>query len=147
MPGYTPVTFSLNFCAVNLANLPAVTGFAEGDALNLEYPNDDFERQESSDGLVIWVQKHNTVVEGVLRLGQGNYLVALIRTLHEASKAAGGLLYPFSAKNLKSPDELAAGQMMIKKGPPIKWSDTAQPVEINFDLQASVFAGGTLLPV
>jgi hypothetical protein len=130
---------------VNLATLPVVTGFAEGDGLTLEYPNDDFERQESSDGLVIWVQKHNTVCEGVLRLGQGIYLISLIRQLHEASLAAGGVFYPFSYKNLKSPDEYAAGQMIFKKRIPIKASDSAQPAEIPFDLQASVFAGGTLL--
>jgi len=141
-----PTTFSLNFCSVIMAGVGPIEGFAEGDALMLEFPNDDFERQESSDGYVVWVQKHNTVCEGMLRLGQGNPLIALLRQLHDASKSAGGFLYSFTAENIKSPDERAAGSIIFKKNIPIKWSDTAQPAEIPFDFQPTVFAGGTLLP-
>lgn len=139
-------TFSLNFCSVTLGTLPPFTGFAEGDAATMAYPNDDFEMQQSSDGHVIWVQKHNTVADVSIRLGQGNPLTALVRQLHVASLQAGGILYPFNAINLKSTDEIVAGQAMIKKQPEIKWADTAQPIEIMLGLSASTFAGGTILP-
>jgi len=145
MAGQLPTTFSMNYVATSIASLPIVTGYAEGDGLTIEFPNDDFERQESSDGFVIWVQKHNTVAECMLRLGQGNPLIALIRTLHQASLLAGGLHYQFGAANLKSLDEVVSGSMIFKKHVPIKWSDTGQPAEIPFDLQVSNIAGGTLL--
>lgn len=141
-----PVTFSLNFIAVTIGPVGPITGYAEGDAVVMEFPNDDFERQESSDGFVIWIQKHNTVLEGMLRLGQGNPVISQLRQLHEASRNAGGILYPYSAKNLKSPDEAVSGGLIFKKRAPIKWGDTAQPVEIPFDLQPTVYGGGTLLP-
>ncbi len=139
-------TFSLQFCSVTLGTLPAMSGFAEGDALTVEYPNDDFEPQQGSDGEVIWVQKHNSVADTVLRLAQGNPLISLIRQLHEASLLAGGVTYQFSAINLKSPDEFVKGQAMIKKRPPVKWSDTGQPVEIMIGLNVSAMAGGTITP-
>ena len=139
-------TFSLNFCSVTLGTLPAFTGFAEGDAVTMGYPNDDFEMQQSSDGHVIWVQKHNTVVDVAIRLGMGNPMTALVRQLHKANKLAGGVLYPFNAINLKSTDEIVSGQAMIKKEPEIKWADTAQPIEIALGVSASTFAGGTYVP-
>lgn len=140
-------TFSLQFCSVNVATLPALSGFAEGDALTVEFPNDDFEVQQSSDGEAIGVQKHNTMADGMLRLGMGSPLITLLRQLHEASLAAGGLTYPFSAINLKSPDEIVTGDLLFKKRIPIKWGDTAQPAEIPFFLNVTKIAGGTLLPV
>jgi hypothetical protein len=139
-------TFSLNFCSVTLGTLPAVTGFADGDGITMGYANDDFEQVTGSDGFVIWVQKHNTVVDVSLRLAMGNPLTAQVRQLHVASLAAGGILYPFNAINLKSTDEIVSGQAMIKKQPEIKWSDTPQPIEIMLGVSASTFAGGTYIP-
>ena len=138
-------TFSMNFVATSIATIPVVTGYAEGDGLTLEFPNDDFERQESSDGDVIWVQKYNTVAEGMLRLGQGNALISLIRLLHEQSKAAGGLHSPFTAATLKRPDEVVAGKLIFKKTIGIKWADTPQAVEVPFDLKITKIEGGTIL--
>jgi hypothetical protein len=129
-----------------VGTLPAVSGFAEGDALTVEFPNDDFEMQNSSDGQVIYIQKHNDVADGMIRLGQGNPLTDLMRQLHEASLAAGGLSYDFSAINLKSPTELVQGKMVFKKRVPVKWADTAQPAEIPFFLTVSVISGGNILP-
>lgn len=146
MPGKTARTFSLQFCSITVSTLPALSGFAEGDALTVEYPNDDFEKQESSDGQVIWVQKHNSTADGMIRLGQGNSLISLLRQLHQASVDAGGITYQFSAKNLKSPDELVTGNLMFKKHIPIKWGDTAQPAEIPFDLLVTAIAGGDITP-
>ncbi len=140
-------TFSLQFCAVTVGTLPALSGFAEGDALTVEFPNDDFEVQNSSDGEAIGVQKHNTVADLMIRLGQGNPLITQLRQLHEASLAAGGITYPFSAINLKSPDELVTGDLLFKKRIPIKWGDTAQPAEIPAFLNVTQIVGGTLLPV
>lgn len=145
MPPSTRV-FSLNFCSVTLGTIPPFTGFADGDAVTMGYGNDDFEQTTSSDGHVIWVQKHNAVADVSIRLGQGNPLIAVVRQLHKASVLAGGILYPFNAVNLKSTDELVAGQAMIKKQPEIKWADSAQPIEITLGLSASTFAGGTILP-
>lgn len=139
-------TFSLNFCSVTLGTLPPVTGFADGDGCTMGYPNDDFEQVTGSDGFVIWVQKHNTVCDVSIRLAQGNPLTAQVRQLHKASLLAGGILYPFNAINLKSTDEIVAGQAMIKKQPEIKWADTPQPIEIMLGVSASTFAGGTYLP-
>ncbi len=141
----TPVTFSLQFVSINISSF-TLSGFAEGDAMTLEYPNDDFEMQASSDGLVIFIQKHNPTCDGMIRLGQGNALISPLRQLHQLSLDAGGIHYPFTAKNLKSPDEEAAGSLLFKKQPPIKWSDSAQPAEFAFFLTASRFAGGTILP-
>jgi hypothetical protein len=123
-----------------------MSGFAEGDALTVEYSNDDFEVQNSSDGEAIFVQKHNSVADGMLRLGQGNLLIPLLRQLHEASLTAGGLTYAFSAVNLKSPDELVRGNLIFKKRIPIKWADTASPAEIPFFLQVSLISGGSITP-
>jgi hypothetical protein len=145
MPNTTR-TFSLQFCSVTLGTLPAVSGFAEGDAMTVEFPNDDFEVQNSSDGESIFVQKHNQVADGMIRLGQGNPLIDLIRALHEASLVAGGLSYDFSAINLKSPTELVKGKMVFKKRIPVKWADTAQPAEIPFYINVSAIAGGNILP-
>jgi hypothetical protein len=146
MPGKTVRTFSLQFCSITVSTLPALTGFAEGDALTLEYPNDDFEAQESSDGEVIWVQKHNSNMDGMIRLGQGNSLISLLRQLHQASLDAGGLSYQFSATNLKSPDESVTGLLVFKKHIPIKWGDTAQPAEVPFGLTVTSIAGGAITP-
>lgn len=145
MAGVRPVTFSLQYCSINIDSL-TMSGMAEGDALTLEYPNDDFEKQESSDGNVIYIQKHNSVLDGMLRLGQGVPLIGLLRNLHEASLLAGGLNYSFSAVNLKSNDEICKGSLLFKKRPPIKWGDTGQPVEFPFFLAATVMAGGTIIP-
>jgi hypothetical protein len=144
----TPQTrvFSLNFCAVTLGTLPAFSGFADGDGITMGYANDDFEQVTGSDGFTIWVQKHNVVVDVSIRLAMGNPLTALVRQLHKASALAGGILYPFSAINLKSTDERVAGQAMIKKQPEIKWADSAQPIEIALGVSASEFAGGTIVP-
>ena len=145
MPPQTK-TFSLNFCSVTLATLPAFTGFADGDGITMGYASDDFEYTPGSDGHGIWVQKHNTKVDVSIRLAQGNPMTALVRQLHVASLALGGKLYPFSAVNLKSTDEIVAGQAMIVKQPEIKWADTASPIEISLGLSAATFAGGTILP-
>lgn len=139
-------TFSLNFCSVTLGTLPAVSGFADGDGCTMAYPNDDFEQVTGSDGHVIWVQKHNTVVDVMIRLGQGNPLISQVRQLHKQSLLSGGVLYQFSAINLKSTDEIVSGLAIIKKHPEIKWSDTPQPYEIALGVSASQFAGGTYLP-
>ncbi len=144
MSTVTPVSFSLDFCSVNFSNV-TMSGFAEGDGMVLEFPDDDFEFQHSSDGLIIAIKKHNVACDGMIRLGQGNLLITVMRQLHEASLAAGGIWYPFFAKNLKSPDEVAAGSAMLTKRIPFKWSDTAQPAEIPFKLAVTQFAGGTLL--
>lgn len=141
-----PVTFSLNFISVTIGPVGPLAGYAEGDAVVMEFPNDDFERQESTDGFTIWVQKNNTVLEGMIRLGQGNPFIALLRDLHAASLAAGGIMYPFTAVNLKSTDEKVSGNLIFKKRAPIKWADTAQPVEFPFDLQPTIYGGGTLPP-
>jgi hypothetical protein len=142
-----PTTFSLNHCAIVMGGLGPFEGFAEGDALTLEQPNDDFESQESSDEHIIWVQKHASKMDGMLRLGQGNPLISAVKLLHEASRKAGGILYSFSAKNLKSTDELASGVIILKKRISLKWGDTAQPAEIPFDFLPSVYVGGTLPPL
>lgn len=144
MPPVTK-TFSLNFCSVSLSTL-VFGGFADGDGVTMGYGSDDFEYTPGSDGHGIWVQKHNTKVDVVIRLAMGNPLTALVRQLHKASKLAGGILYPFNAINLKSTDEIVAGQAMIIKEPEIKWSDTAQPIEIALGVAATTFAGGTILP-
>ena len=146
MPGKTVRTFSLQFCPVNISTLPALTGFAEGDALTLEFPNDDWEVQESSDGEVIFIQKHNSTMDGMIRLGQGNSLISLMRQLHQASLDAGGISYQFSAKSLKSPDEAITGRLMFKKHAPFKWGDTAQPAEFPFSLVVTMLAGGDITP-
>ncbi len=145
MPPQTK-TFSLNFCSVTLATMPAFTGFADGDGVTMGYDSDDFEYTPGSDGHGIWVQKHNVKVNVAIRLAQGNPLTALVRQLHKASLLAGGILYPFGAINLKSTDEIVAGQAMIVKQPEIKWADTAQPIEIMLGVSATTFAGGTYLP-
>lgn len=138
-------TFSLNFCSVTLASIP-FSGFANGDGITMGYANDDFELSQGSDGFAIWIQKHNTNVDVTLRLAQGNPVTALVRQLHVASLALGGILYPFQYINLKSTDEIVAGQAMIKKHPDIKASDSEQPIEITLGLSASTFAGGTYIP-
>lgn len=138
-------TFSLNFCAVTLASIP-FSGFANGDGITMGYANDDFELSQGSDGFAIWIQKYNTSVDVTLRLAQGNPITALVRQLHVASLAAGGILYPFQYINLKSTDEIVAGQAMIKKHPEIKAADTESPIEIMLGLSASTFAGGTYVP-
>lgn len=138
-------TFSLNFCALSLSSLQ-FSGFANGDGFTMTYPNDDFEMSQGSDGFVIWIQKHNSVVDVTLRLAQGNPLTALVRQLHVASLAAGGILYPFQYINLKSTDEIVAGQAMIKKQPDIGGGDSEKPVEIALGLTATTFAGGTYIP-
>lgn len=144
MPNQTR-TFSLNFCSVTLASIP-FSGFANGDGITMGYANDDFEWSGGSDGFGIWVQKHNSNVDVAIRLAQGNPITALVRQLHVASLAAGGILYPFQYINLKSTDEIVAGQVMIKKHPDIKASNSEQPIEIALGLSASTFAGGTYVP-
>lgn len=141
----TPVTFSLQFVSLTISSF-SLSGFPEGDALTLEYPNDDFEKHESSDGFVIFVQKHNNAVDGMFRLQQGNPLISPMRQLVKASKLAGGIHYPFLAKNLKSPDEIAQGKMLFKVQPPIRFADSAQPAEFKFFLTPKQFAGGAITP-
>lgn len=145
MVGKTAVTFALGQCSVQVSSY-TVTGFASGDALTVEFPNDDFEKEDSSDGLVTFVQKHNSTADGMIRLGQGNPLITIMRQLHEASLFAGGITYQFTAINLKSPDEMVIGRLMFKKRIPIKWGDTVQHAEIPFFLVVEKIAGGTILP-
>ena len=101
---------------------------------------------QGSDGFAIWIQKHNTNVDVTIRLAQGNPITALVRQLHVASLALGGILYPFQYQNLKSVDEIVAGQAMIKKHPEIKAADSESPIEITLGVSASTFAGGTYIP-
>lgn len=145
MPPITPVTFSLQFVAITISSF-IMSGFPEGDAATFAYPNDDFEKSESSDGFVIFVQKHNSTLDGMLRLQQGNPRIVQMRALHEASRNAGGITYPFTALNLKSPDEIVRGSLLFKKRFDIKWGDSANPVELPFFLTADEMAGGTLTP-
>lgn len=146
MNAVTPVSFSLAHCAVSVSTF-TMSGFADGDALKLEFPNEDFEIQYSSDGHSIAVMKHDGAkCDGVIRLGQGNMLIAMLRQLHEASLRAGGIRYPFSAVNTKSPDERAAGSLLFMGRIPILWGDTAQAAEFKFDLAVTEFTGGTLIP-
>lgn len=145
MPGKTPVTFALSMCSVQISSFN-MTGFAPGDALTIEFPNDDFDKEDSSDGLVTFIMKHQSTADGVIRLGQGNALIAIMRQLHEASLAVGGLTYQFSCINLKSPDEMAVGKLMFKKRLPIKWGDAIQHAEIPFFLVVEKIAGGTITP-
>ena len=140
-----PVTFSMQFVSVSISSL-TMSGFAEGEGVSLDFPSDDFDLQAGSDGFAIFVQKHNPVLDGTIRLTQGNPLIAQIRLLHEASLAAGGVTYPFTAINLKSPDEVCTGALLFKKRIPIKWADSAQPAEIPFFLTVSSMTGGTLIP-
>jgi hypothetical protein len=141
----TPVTFSLQFVSITISSF-VMSGFPEGDAATFVFGNDDFEKSESSDGFVIFVQKHNNTLDGMIRLQQGNPLIAQLRALHEASLAAGGLHYPFMAKNLKSPDELVRGSLLFKKRFDIKWGDSANPVEVPFFLTTDNMDGGTITP-
>lgn len=138
-------TFSVNFVAATLASIP-FSGYANGDGITMAYANDDFEWSGGSDGFGIWIQKHNTNVDVTIRLAQGNPGIALVRQLHVASLAAGGILYPFQYINLKSTDEIVAGQAMIKKSPDIKAADTESPSEIMLGVSATTFAGGTIIP-
>jgi len=147
MPGpQTSVSFSLQFCSITIGSLPPMGGFPEGDALKIAFDGDDFEQQNSSDGFVVYVQKHNNTCTLTLRIQQGHYLIPLLRQLIEASRAAGGIFYPFSAINLKSTDEIVAGKLLFKKQPDLSWSDGASPVEFTASLQPTMFAGGSIIP-
>lgn len=141
----TPVTFALSKCSVQFSTF-TVRGFAPGDALTIEFPNDDVDKEDSSDGLVTFILKHQSTADGVIRLGQGNPLIAIMRQLHEASLAAGGITYPFSCINLKSPDELCVGKAMLKKRIPLKWGDGIQHAEVPFFLVVEKLSGGTITP-
>jgi hypothetical protein len=141
----TSVTFSLQFCSITIGGI-MLDGFPEGDAMTVAYDGDDFEAQNSSDGFVIYVQKHNNTATVTCRLQQGHAKIALLRQLHDLSVAGGGLMYSFNAVNLKSPDERIAGKFIFKKQPDIKWGDGANPVEFTGSLQPTIFAGGTITP-
>jgi len=145
MTGKTTVTFDLEQCSIIVASIP-MSGFAPGDGLTIEFPNDDFDKEDSSDGLVTFVRKHNHTADGQLRLGQGNPLIATLRQLHEASLAAGGLTYPFLCRNLKSLDEQVVGKLLFKKRIPLKWGDGMQHAEIPFFLVVEKIEGGTYIP-
>jgi len=136
-------TFGLQFCAINIGSLPPLSGFAEGDAMTIAYDGDDFEKQEGSDGYVIYIRKHNSVASLMFRLQQGHYLITLLRQLHEASLAADGVMYSFNATNLKSQDEVASGRILFKKHADMKWGDSANPLEFTAHLQVDKIVGGS----
>lgn len=139
------LSFALSQCSVSVSSY-TVSGFAKGDALTVEFPNDDFEIETGSDGYHTLIEKYGgDLADGMMRLQQGNPLIAAFRTLHEASRTAGGVAYQFRAVNKKSPDEKVVGKLVFKKRTPIKWADTAQPAEIPFFLIVESIQGGTLL--
>lgn len=135
--------FDLQFVAITLGSL-ICKGFAAGDAMVAEFPSDDFEFEAGSDGEVLWIRKHNPVANVTLRFAQGNPLIDQARELHAVSLASGGLTYPFGAKNLKG-TEILAGSAMILVQPPMRWSDSAQPVELKLGLAVKAWAGGLQL--
>ncbi len=140
----TTVSFALNQCSVTISTF-TLTGYAAGDAVSIEFPSDDFEMEVGSDGFVTYVQKHNTTADVVIRLAQGNPLVDQLRALHETSRQAGGVTWPFNARNLKS-TESASGKLMFKKHPPIKWADSVQPIEFTASLSEVKISGGLITP-
>ncbi len=144
MPGTTIRTFSLNQISVTIGSLK-FTGFAEGDAVTLSWTNDDFEVVQGSDGNVVFIQKHNSVVDGVIRLTQGNDLIDQVNSLHAASVGAGGVLYPMGYKELQGTGQVT-GSAMFKKYADKKAADSGQPIEIPFHLVPATWDGGLLIP-
>lgn len=136
-------TFGLQFCSITIGSLPALSGFAEGDAMTIVYDGDDFEKQEGSDGYVIYIRKHNSTASLMFRLQQGHYLISLLRALHQASLAVDGVMYAFQAINLKSTDEVCTGRILFKKHPDMKWGDSANPLEFTAFLQVDKIVGGS----
>jgi hypothetical protein len=133
-------SFDLQFLAVTLGTL-TIRGWADGDALIGEFPNDDFELISGADGEVLVIRKHNSVADITLRIAQGNPLIDQVRQLHEASLQSGTLAYPFEAVNLRGTERMAGGAV-IKKRPRMAFSDSSQPVEINIGLVVSAWDGG-----
>lgn len=138
-------SFDMNFVAITLGSFP-FSGFADGDACTIAFGGDDWEVVQGSDGEVLYVRKNNAVAEVTLRLAQGNPLIDQTKILHKTSLAAGGLVWPFAAANLKGTDNVT-GNLMIMKYPDLKFSDSAQPVEIKGSLTVDQFVGGTGFPL
>jgi len=139
------LSFALSKCAITISSY-TVSGFAKGDALTVEFTNDDFMVEAGSDGLYTLIEQvGGDLADGMIRLQQGNTLISVMRSLHKASLAAGGVAYQFRADNTKSPDEFITGKLIFKKKFPYKWGDSAQPMEIPFFLIVEQEQGGTLL--
>lgn len=137
-------TFSIQQVVITAGSLK-FSGFAEGDGATFSWSGDDFEVQQGSDGEVLFIQKHNGVVEGMIRLTQGNDLIDQVNALHQASVDAGGLLYPMTYRELQGTG-LITGSVLFKKFADKKAADTGQPVEIPFFLVPSTWKGGSLIP-
>jgi len=135
--------FDLQFCAITLSSL-SLKGFAAGDAMVAEFPGDDFEFEQGSDGEILWIRKHNAVCNITIRLAQGNPQISQVAALHETSLAGGGIPYPFGAFYIKG-DEIISGSAMILNRMPIRWSDSAQPKEIKLGVGVTSWQGGTVL--
>ena len=137
-------TFSLRRVVLTFGSL-SFSGFAEGDAVTFSWTGDDFEVQQGSDGEVLFIQKHNAVVDMMIRLTQGNDLIDAVNELHKASREAGGIPYPVGYQELQGTGAIT-GSALIKKYPDKKAADSGQPVEIAAHLVPATWTGGSIIP-
>lgn len=139
-----PRVFDLHTHVLSLAAIP-FRGFPSGDALTMEFASDDWEFEQGADGEVLFMRKHNAVVNVALRIAQGNPLIDTVNGLHKASLDVNGIMYPFDARDVApGGTEVVSGNVMILQYPRKAWADSPQHYEVKMALTPTTWQGGAL---
>jgi hypothetical protein len=96
-----------------------ITGFADGDAVEIAEANDAFKSEGGADGFVDRVKNANNFLNIKIKLRQTSPANQVLSAIHTADRLAGTPL-PFSFTDTQSGDIFTAVEAWIVKFPDIK---------------------------
>lgn len=96
-----------------------ITGFADGDAVEIEEANDAYKSEGGADGFVDRVKNGNNFLNIKIKLRQTSPANQVLSALHSADRLAGTPL-PFAFTDTQSGDVITAVQAWIVKFPSLK---------------------------
>lgn len=115
---------------VSLAGIP-ISGWAEGEMINVDRETDDFDDVCGTDGEVTRSMSNDNRATITIRLMQTsptNALLSILRTLDKSTPNGAGV-GPFLAREIGGTTQLMAEKAWIAKSPPSSWDKTAKERE------------------
>lgn len=120
--------YNLDQVTFTIAGVP-VTEYAEGDAITIEYTDDDWMTTKGHHGSVIRGKKPNTVADVTVTTMQGSPVNELLQNLADADLQSGLAAGPMFVKDLNGTSLASASRAWVKKRPGLKFATEPGSVE------------------
>ncbi len=130
-------TYNLELTMLNLGGV-LVTEFYDGEALNVELSDDDFETMVGSHGAVVRSAKYNNVADFTINVIQGSPTNALLFSLLQADRTSTSAPFSFGYVDPANNDTVTG---------PAAWFNKPPPMSQQVAAQARVWAGKIANPV